>query len=208
MSATQFKLINRSSGFYPADVMLSEPASCFDEQTMLFPWLLIRNCSEGFSHPFSYEQETELSLRDDCGNFSSPVALVPGLRYYIQQAGQKQHLVAGEHTEDGRIEIFNDLAEGAPAICIQRSKRLTACRSNLVPGEIFSFRIPDALYFRKCSGRYSPRRVRELQADNYSTLLPAAGLLSADVVMTGGGYGAKAQRYSFHYEHVIKQGML
>ncbi len=197
MSA-EISFVNKSLSASPVDAVFFEPAHFFDAQTRRVPWLFIQQCPYGFSHPFEYDFSMTMQLRDDCGNFSPPVKVIRGYRYNIVSVNGREMLVKEGQEDKRAIEVFNNLTEGSPEIVLSRGGKTTAIRSNLVPGEFFSFSIPDELIARKVSGYEQAKRLQQLETDGYSTVLTMQGIKQAELVLTGGGTGTNAKKYAFN----------
>lgn len=202
MAAAEILFINKSQSPVPADVVFFEPAGFYDSLTVRLPWLLIVQCPFGFSHPFEYSTFLDMRLRDDWGNYSPPVKARPGTQYAIRKVNGIETIEPVGPTAGQEIEVLNELDEGAPSVVLSRNGRITAIRGSLTPGEFFSFRTPDVLLVRKVSGIEQARRIKQLEQDGYSTLVSLKGVNNAELLMTGGGSGSGAKKYSFSLEQI------
>jgi hypothetical protein len=194
MPAAGIRFINKSLSPSPVDVVFFEPPGFFDSQTVRVPWYLIEHCSYYFSHPFRYDFSLTMHLRDDWGNYSPPVKAQPGMCYTISGKKAKLHLKGPGNPDE--IKIHNESDEDAPGIVFKRGGNDTAIRTHLAPGESFSFRIPHTLLARKVSGTHD-LLVQQFQDPRYCSPIELKGIQTADLVLTGGGSGAFAKKYSF-----------
>ncbi|WP_323119110.1 hypothetical protein [Burkholderia alba] len=201
------RFINRSNDRGNSEVVLFQRNVIPDFDELAVAWKVIRFCGRDCLHPFVYSTAIELALGDEHGNYSPRLAVRDTGRFVIgaQPTGR------GRLTPDrslcavtGEIEVVNQMARGALNVNAYSAGRLIAAKSAVAPGQKAVFRFTPALWIGVASQLQESAALSAGVLSSANTMLPLAGVMRADIVMTGGGSGADAQPFDFVLENVVR----
>lgn len=201
----RFTFINRSLDKGMLPVFLYQPNVGEGACARAVAWKVIRNCAYDWRHPFVYSRQLEAGLADGFGNYSPRLPATEGDVFAALPtfAGRvfRRHGGSTSGSTSG-IAIRNRLAMGAVHACLFSDGRLLARHVDLPPGQTANLRIPSVL---RIGAAPNVRQGQLLDADTMdcaSCDIPLVGLVSADIVMTGGG--ALQDPLSFHIENIVE----
>ncbi len=169
-------------------------------------WQVIEHAGKGWHHPFVYSETYSLEVEDDFGNFSNMVAAEPGQQWKAI-AGPTGHelVMTDEPTQRRGIEVMNDISYSPIRAHLYRSGKKVASVF-LPPGGaryVFEFQptITIAVMHNAKEGIWLPEQTEEWHEAEISLL----GIVSADIVMTGGGSGDDAAPIVFTVQNISHQ---
>lgn len=200
------RFINRSNDCGNSEVVLFQRNVVPDLEELAVAWKVIRFCGRDCQHPFVFSTEIEVSLGDEHGNFSPRVAAHPGDRLLVTPHPTGRGRLTPDSAEAGAgsadIQVVNRLARGAVNVNAFSAGKLIAAKVAVAPGQKAEFRFTPALWIGVASGIEEGQALNAAVLSSSNTLLQLSGLVSADIVMSGGGGGTGAQPFSFALENV------
>lgn len=201
------RFINRSNDCGNSEVVLfqREVVAEFDE--LAIAWRVIRYCGRDCIHPFVYSTDVDIALGDEYGNFSPRVPAPNGSRLVIDAhpGGRPRLATSTSDAPLGDIEVVNQLGRGAVNVNAFVAGRVIAAKSAVAPGQKAVFRFSPVLWIGVGSQIEEGRALSSAVISSANTPIELVGIASADIVMTGGGGGERAQPFRFELENVIRR---
>lgn len=195
----RFSFINRSRDKRRLPVFLWQVDAAGQAGAGAVIWKVIRNCAYEWRHPFVYSRQLEAGLADCYGNYSPRLPASAG-DVFAALPTHAGRVFRRYGSRASGIAIKNRLAMGSVHACLFNDGRMLACHSNLVPGQTANFRLPAALRVGAAPNVLQGHFLDAEALTSASCDIPLLGLVSADIVMTGGG----ADPLSFHVENIVK----
>jgi len=200
---TSLLYVNRSFEARPPTVLLWEELTQDRPGSVALvsrPWRVIRECGHGMSHDIRFSHELRASIGDGSGNQSVPIGLVPGGEYAIVDDTGSARLVLVGHDQGHRYSVRNE-SPISVLLSIHRSGSVVA------DGWVGSGRSTswsDDRELRAAGLTWRPPSWDALLRDSFvrPTTLRLHGVRRAEVVMVGGGPGARSRPLSFHSHDV------
>ncbi|MDJ0835823.1 MAG: hypothetical protein QNK37_04855 [Acidobacteriota bacterium] len=195
--------IDRSDDASNSDIVIFQKDASPDFESLAVAWKVIRYCGRGNSHPFVYPQTSQVTARDSWGNFLPKISAEPGQLFHVRLNPSGNELIyKGPATSKDEIQIQNDLAQGVIAASIFKDDRLFALKTGITPSQKAVFRLKPVLYLAVASDIEEGQTLNSAVISATSTEISLEGLISADIVMTGGGQGTGAPTFSFTLQNV------
>lgn len=162
-------------------------------------WTVIQNLGQGDHHPFSYPLDMFVSANDSWGNYTPKFLVYPGQAYSMTLTSSGDVLTryvpgAAEPTD---IDVRNDLQQGAIGANIYRDGRLLATKTSVAPGQKATFLFKPTIYIGVASQIEEGQIMDSAILSSMNTELSLLGLMSADILMTGGGPGPNSTPFRF-----------
>jgi hypothetical protein len=200
------RFINRSNDCGNSEVVLFQRDVVPEFDELAIAWRVIRYCGRDCIHPFVYSTDVEVALGDDHGNFSPRMTAANGSRLLVaaHPSGRPRLARALDGTVHTDIEVVNQMGRGAVNVNAFVSGRLMAAKSAVAPGQKAVFRFSPVLWIGVGSQIQEGRALASAVISSANTPFELAGIASADIVMTGGGAGEKAQPFQFELENVLR----
>lgn len=203
MDAIQLNFINRSNDANNSEVVIFQKnaASSFDE--LAVAWQVIKYCGQGDNHPFKWPLASTVAASDSWGNYTPQMAAEPGQMFKMVLTPSGDQLqVAGPASNAQEIQITNDLPKGAINANVYKDGRLLATKTNVAPGQKAVFQFKPTIWIGVVSQIDQGDVMNSAILSNIDTEINLLGIVSADIVMTGGGSGANAQPFEFSLQNV------
>jgi hypothetical protein len=203
-SKTRLNFINRSYDVNRSDISIFQSNEAARSRGRPIVWKVIRRCPIDWSHPFTFSSELRVGLRDRHGNRSPGLPVAPGRLACVSprpRGGVELLLERGDDPASIHVENRSE-ATGLWAE-IYRDGRLLSRRKGLAPRARAVFRFGHRIYLFAASGIDEGDLLRRSDLHwRTVTGLDLHGVTSADIVMTGGGYGPRATPLRFHLHRV------
>lgn len=200
----QLNFINRSNDVNNSEVVIfaKNVAASFDE--LAIAWTVIKYCGQGDNHPFTYPMTQTISASDSWGNYTAQQAAPRGQRFAMVLNNSGDQLVAqGPATSPREIQLLNALPKGAVNAQIYKDGRLFASKSSIAPGQMAVFEFQPTIWIGVASQVEQGQVMNSAIVSQINTEISLLGLVSADIVMTGGGAGPNATPFVFTLENVV-----
>ncbi len=205
-SGVKLNFINRSNGGNSAvEVILYQKNQVKYHNEAIVAWKVIPQSKPGETHAFRYALDLKVSCTDSWGNYTSLLLASPGKAFEMVQTDSGMMLQpAGVAFSPETVDVQNNLHTGAINAWIYNGDAKLAGVTDIVPGQKASFKFKDALWIGVSSEVIEVGEVLDaLTLSETHFEIPLPGILSADIVMTGGGHGPAAQPYVFTLENVV-----
>jgi len=204
MNKIKLNFVNKSSDTSNNSVVIFQKNVAEGAAENAIAWKVIENCGPMENHPFQYSPDLMVAAGDAYGNYTPQLTGSGGLAFDMVRStsGELLEISATAAASSTGIEVRNNLDLGAINANCYRDGRLLAREASLAPGEKAVFEFHPAIYIGVVS------QVEEgdvISADVISQInfkISLLGIKSADIVMTGGGYGTDATAFKFTLENV------
>lgn len=166
-------------------------------------WKVIKNCGKGWRHPFAYTFQSNISVLDCWGNYSPLTSTEAGQQFTVKLDTSGSSLSVATGTgKPGDIEVTNEL-EGFITVGIYKDGSLFTPKLRLPPGTRSYYEFLPTLWIGIAEnveeGAFiDPAIIQEINAE-----ISIIGIVSADIVLTGGGTGPDAKPFTFTLENKV-----
>jgi len=198
--------VNRSNDANNSDIVIFQQNVAEDFGELAIAWQVIKNCGRGDNHPFSFPLAFQVAAEDSYGNYTPPMTAAAGDAYEMvrDNSGDILRLAATGAVSPQHVEVRNALNAGSIAACCYRDGRLLARKPDLAPGQKAVFQFDPGLYIGALSQITQGQAMTSQIIAQINTRLALDGIVSADIVMTGGGAGSKAPGLEFRLQDVVR----
>ncbi len=165
-------------------------------------WKVITNCGKCDYHPLAFSEQMEIGAMDKFGNHTPRMSAENGKLFHVTltETGHKlSH--KGSTTKSDEVQLQNDLAEGAIDANIYKVGKLLATRIAIAPGQNSTFQFQPTLWVGVIPTAVEGKVMGSAIISNVNTEFLLLGIVSADIVMTGGGHCAVP--FKFTLENVV-----
>jgi hypothetical protein len=201
----KLNFINNSNDKSNSDVVIFQKNQNTDFDEKAVAWKVIQNCGSNSRHPFIYPMTMQIAAGDSYGNETLPVGAQNGqLFHMIRNDTGNVVEVAGQSTNPTEVQFKNDLATGAVSGKIYKDGRLLAIKNTIVPQQKAVFQFLPKLFIGTISEIHEGDEMNSAVVADVNTELDLVGILSADIVMEGGGPGASSTAFTFKLENVVR----
>ena len=167
-------------------------------------WRLISNCAYQCSHPFEFDHSLELRVADPFGNIVVNSKIEAGNLYsFSGSSSDNPFQIKGKTHNPNIIEIQNDLDSGTIDIYIHRNKNLLLKRTAVCPKEVIPISPNPILWVAKTYGFEKGDLISKDILKQCSSSVSLLGVVQADIVLRGGGFGVTAEAYSLSLENIV-----
>ena len=169
-------------------------------------WMVIKGLDPGEHHPMEFEWQTQINISDANGNFTPEMASKPGDRYVVESSGAGERVIqAGSASGKDVIEIVNGLPSDSIGAHCYRSGKLLSSHNFLEPTKQAEFMFKPTIFIGAVSQLEEGQPIPKEVAEQIKTQFDLKDLISADIVITGGGTGGNARKITFSLENVKKR---
>ena len=200
----KLNFINNSNDANNSEVVIFQKnvATNFDE--LAVAWQVIKYCGPGDNHPFTFPLSMQVSASDSYGNHTPQLPAQNGQLFQMTLTTSGDKLVAiGSSTSAKEVQVLNSLDKGAINANIYKDGRLLATKTSIAPQQKAVFEFKPTIWIGVASQVVQGQVMNSAIISNINTELSLLGIASADIVMTGGGPGAKAQPFSFNLSNIV-----
>lgn len=202
----RLNFINRSADTNNSSIVIFQKNVAADYDELAIAWRVIRECGHLDNHPFIYPMLFEVSGGDSYGNFTPRITAEDGQSFEMvhNNSGDVMQLSRTPAASQNEVEILNNLVTGSIDGNIFKDGKLLAAKTNMAPGQKAVFQFHPILFIGAVSQITEGVVMNSAIIQQVNTELPLFGVLSADIVMTGGGSGSDSLPFSFTLENVNK----
>jgi len=203
MPNIHLEFINRSNDANNSTIVIFGKNSGTALSEVSVAWKVIKNCGQGFSHPFSYTSDIQVGIGDSWGNYSPQVDAQLGQshRAYLNESGTA-FAPYNEAASLEEVEIVNQLPMGAIEAQVYRDGRLFATKTGIAPGQKAAFQFKPTIWIGVVSQIEEGQVMNSAILSDINTELSLLGIASANIIMTGGGPGPSSTPFQFHLENI------
>ncbi len=199
----RLKVINRSDSGNQAEIVLFQRDVLARLDELPLAWKVIRNCGRDCYHPIDYPTEFEVAISDCHGNYSPRMQVANGQALSVTPTPTGRRLGTGRRPSlSSEFEVANELLRGSVDVNIYKAGLLMARKTAVAPGQKAVFRFQPTLWIGVASQVVQSTAVSSAVIQGLNTELSLLGIISADIVMTGGGSGPDAAPYVFTLENL------
>ena len=204
MSNIKLNFVNLSGDQNNSDVVIFQKNVATDFNEIAVAWRVIQNCGHGCNHPFDYPTTMAASAGDSYGNYTPELQVSPGQATQVIRDNSGDVLVYdGNSVSPYEVEIKNNLLQGAISANIFKDGKLLATKTNVVPGQKGVFQFNPTIFIGVVSQIVEGDTMDSAIITQINTELSLSQVLSADIVMTGGGPGSTSTPFEFNLENVV-----
>jgi len=194
----RLRMINRSVEAPPPEVIVWQSNDAPGAGSTPVVWRVIRRCWRDWTHPFALPSELSVGLRDGSGA-GGTVPVSDGTRLQVARSGSgRLRVEEGLARNPSLFEVCNLGCRGPLDVEVRRGGRVLAVQRHLGFGAAARFRFRPTLWLSAVSGLEEGTPLDETVWLGVPVALDLFGLLSADIVMTGGGPGSGSTPLVFH----------
>lgn len=207
MSDIKLTFINESNDSNNSDVVFFQKNEAPNFEDIAIAWKVIKRCATGWKHKFVYPYMAQVSASDAWGNeIIEPLVSNLGESYQVIHGTSGDELVfcpsKSRATPGSEIQIHNELEQGAISAQILKDNRLLAQKTGVSPGQKAAFQFSPTLWVGVVSELEEGDTISSAIVSSITTKLALKGVVSAEIVMTGGGTGTKATPFRFSLRNV------
>lgn len=167
-------------------------------------WLVLPNTTSGSRIPFTFDLTHEVTTTDGNGNFSPAIEASEGERFHIVSRDNSAPVMRfkSPSANPNWLEFENNLDDGVVRVVIYKNGRVYQEERGLMPGKVADFDLEPYLWCAVAEGINEGDNVPQSVVDDAIIKLDLTGIVSADIVMTGGG----DKPYIFTLQDVQEEG--
>ena len=202
----QLNFINKSADTNNSSIVIFQQNVAEDFGEIAVAWRVIQNCGRMDNHPFVFPLQFQVSASDSYGNYTPRFTAYDGQGYDMvkDNSGDVLQLSKTDATDPNEVEVRNDLEQGAISACIFKDNKLLAIKTNMAPGQKAVFQFHPRIYIGVVSQIVEGQIMSSAIISQVNTEINLFGIMSADIVMTGGGPGPNSSPFQFHLENINK----
>ncbi|WP_143305946.1 hypothetical protein [Chitinophaga vietnamensis] len=198
MADIKLNFVNRSNDRNNSSIVIFQKNVATDFNEVAVAWRVIKNCGQTWNHPFTYPMTMTVSASDSWGNYSPQQKAINGQQFLVVQDNSGDILRRGSFAASpNEVEVLNTLEVGAIDANIYKDGRLLATKTSIAPGQKAVFEFKPTIWIGVVSQVEEGEIMNAAILSQVNTELSLFGLVSADIVMTGGGPGPDATGFQF-----------
>lgn len=200
----ELNFINLSNDVNNSEVVIfgKNEATNFDELPVA--WTVIKYCGQGDNHPFTYPMGQTISASDSWGNYTAQLNAPLGQQFAIKLTTSGDQLVPQRPaTSPQEIQLLNALPKGAVNANIYKNGRLFASKTRIAPQQMAVFQFKPTIWIGVASQIEQGSVINSAIISQINTEISLLGIVSADIVMTGGGAGPNATPFAFTLDNIV-----
>jgi hypothetical protein len=199
----KLNFINRSNDANNSQIVIFQKNVATDFDELSVAWHVIQNCGVLDNHPFTFPMSMKVSASDSWGNYMPQVPAENGQMYHVEYGSSGDTLSAcGAATSGKEVQVRNDLNKGAINASIYKDGRLLALKTNIAPNQKAVFEFKPTIWIGVVSQVTQGEVMNSAIMSDVNTELSLLGIISADIVMTGGGPGKNSTPFKFTLENI------
>lgn len=202
----KLNFINASADTNNSSIVIFQKNVVADFDELAVAWRVIEECGRLDNHPFTYPMQFQVSGGDSHGNFTPQMTALDGQTYEMihNNSGDVMRLAKTPAASPNEVEIQNNLVTGSIDGNIFKDGKLLAAKTNMAPGQKAVFQFHPIIFIGAVSQITEGAVMNSAILQQVNTELALFGVLSADIVMTGGGPGPNSLPFSFTLQNVNK----
>ena len=204
MSTIKLNFINKSNDTNNSSIVIFQQNVAENFGEIAIAWKVIKNCGRLDNHPFTFPMNFQVSASDSYGNYTPQLAADNGQAFEMirDTSGDVLQLSKVPATNPNEVEVRNNLTSGTIAANCYKDGKLLAAKIGLAPGQKAVFEFQPTIYIGAPSQIEEGDFIDTAMTSQINTPLNLLGIISADIVMTGGGPGSGANQFYFSLENV------
>lgn len=204
MPDIKLNFINNSNDKNNSQIVIFQKNVDSSYEELAVAWLVIKNCGQGWNHPFTYPMAMQVSGTDSYDNFSQKRTAYNGDKFVVVKDLSGDVLQpAGQASSPNEIDVLNGLGLGSVSVNVYKDGRLLATKTNIEPGGKAVFEFKPVIWIGAVSQIEEGELINSAILQDLNTQLSLFGIKSADVVMTGGGSGPNSTAFQFNLENIV-----
>jgi surface antigen len=201
----QLNFINSSNDHNDSDIVVFQKNVASGYSELAVAWLVIQRCGIGDNHPFIYPTLMQVSASDSYGNYTPRLDAYPGQAFAVSYTDSGDQLAAnGNATYPTEVQLQNNLQQGAINASIYRDGRTLAQKTSIAPAQMAAFQFNPTIWIGAVSQVNQGQVMNSAIVEQVNTELSLLGIVSADIVMTGGGPGANSMPFNFTLQNIVR----
>jgi hypothetical protein len=202
-NAINLRLVNQSNDSSNSMYVIFQKNVATSFEEVAVAWKVVKNLGIGDYHPFQYTYGLQVSAGDSNGNFTPNMSAENGLMYQLVPNSSGHQLVqSGVAAGPNEIDLLNNLNRGAIDANCYRSGKLVATKTSLAPRQKAVFEFKPYIYIGVASQVEEGEIMNSAVISNINTEISLLGIVSADIVITGGGPGTQSTEFKFTLQNV------
>ena len=199
----EFNFINRSNSTDIPEVVIFQKNVAENSDDTAIAWLVIKNCGKDENYSFIYPSEMGINASNDSGDYSQILATQNGqlFQLFLTESGPTLNY-EGPGSNPKQVQLLNALPEEWINANIFKDGRILAQKSPVNPQQTALFEIESKIFLGVVSDIEAGEPMSSAILSTINTEISLLGIASADIVMTGGGSGAKSTPFEFNLENV------
>lgn len=200
----KLNFVNQSNDANNSDVVIFQKNAASDAEELAVAWTVIRYCGQGDNHPFTYPMAVTVGASDSYGNYTPQQPARPGELFQMALTPSGDRLeAAGAASSPVEVQVLNALPKGAINAHIYRAGRLAATRTSVAPQQKAVFEFRPTIWIGVASQVDEGQLMNAAILSSINTEISLLGIVSADIVMTGGGPGPNSQPFQFNLANIV-----
>ncbi len=200
----KLNFINRSNDVINPSVIIFQKNVATNLQELSIAWQVIKNCGHNDNHPFVFPMNFSISANDAYGNSTPQISTDSGdvLEMFTGNSGDVLQRTNAQASDPNEVDVLNNLTQGSIGVGCYKDGKLLAKAPNIAPSQKAVFEFHPKIYIGVVSQIDEGDVIDRAILANIDTELDLTSVISADIVMTGGGIGKNATPFQFTLEHV------
>lgn len=200
----KIKFINRSYDTNNSSIVIYQKNTAETFDSIAIAWRVIENCGRDDYHPFVVPLQFDVSAKDSWGNYTPETQAYNGTAYEMvrDNTGDVLRLASTGAKSPNEVEVRNNLPMGSIDACIFKDGKLLAKKTQVSPGQKADFQFHPRLYCGVVSQIVEGEEMSSAIIQQANTEINLFGVLNADLVLTGGGGGPRAEPFEFQLENI------
>lgn len=206
MENIKLNFINKSSDTNNSSIVIFQKNVATDFEEVAIAWRVIKNCGRLDNHPFTYPMLFQVSASDSYGNFTPQLNAYDGQSFEMVKntSGDVLQLSSTPAVSSNEVELKNNLQTGSINANCFRDGKLLASKTGLAPGQKAVFEFQPTIYIGVVSQVEEGDVMNSAIISQINTQINLFGIISADIVMTGGGSGPSSKAFEFTLQNINK----
>ncbi|MEE8584541.1 MAG: hypothetical protein V3T83_06775 [Acidobacteriota bacterium] len=200
----KLNLINHSHDVNNSSYVIFQKNVAENYGELAVAWIVVENLGIRDYHPFTYPMQFEVSGGDSFGNFTPRFAATDGEAYEMvkSQSGDVLQLSDQPASSPTEVEVRNNLTKGGISANIFRNGKLLATKTNVSPGQKADFQFHPRIFIGATSQIVESEIMNSAILQTVNTEIDLLGIMSAEIIISGGGGGPTATDFKFTLTNV------
>ena len=201
----KLNFINLSNDANNSEIVIFGKGVSTSFEEIAVAWRVIRNCGRQWSHPFTYSAHITVGVIDAYGNHSPQLAAENGQAFSVVRDVSGDALrLSGVANAANEVDVRNELPVGAVSAVAFRGGKPYARVNGIAPGQKAVFSFKPTIWIGVVSQVEEGAPLDAAIISSINTEFSLVGMVSADIVMTGGGTGALSTPFQFTLQNVVR----
>jgi hypothetical protein len=203
MHTIKLNFINKSLDSNPPNVIFFQDEKSRQPNEVV-AWKVINDCETNGNHEFHYPMNLQLASSDSWGNFTPQMTAYDGQAYEMTKdsSGDVMQLSSSPSSHHEEIEVRNNLSTGSVSANIYKDGKLLLVEPHIPPGQKAVFNVKPKLRVGIVPNVNEGDKIESATINQVNTEIDLFGVVSADLVLTGGGSGKSSSNYTFKLENI------